>query len=264
MENFFYSVKPQPNTPLRYGIKTVKDLWTDNIGIIRTDENNLKIYIIELPFYKVDFNKKILINSSLITKPYPDNPYAFRMDTRTPITLIKEKKFWPTPIRTVFLAEHPFNEKSTWHLPTVVAYEENTINRRHPLSSEFVTWLMGYPKDDFKSLRIEKIQRQSPISIGKKTNKKHLNMTYDSENSLQDIINKAQEIGVEDQVPSIKESLIDEEHIVQFVKNLCSIFSLTPEGCLIAIYCLFLKGAANNGTPASLTVEVVNFLNMTA
>lgn len=61
---------------------------------------------------------------------------------------------------------------------------------------------------------------------------------------------------VADVAPEFKKSLIKNEEISQIILHVAQTFQIEPAIALIAIHLLFLKGAASEGTPQSLSVDV--------
>lgn len=76
----------------------------------------------------------------------------------------------------------------------------------------------------------------------------------DSPDTLSQINEKAQHLG---EANFEKDNdKITEQQAIHIVKHLAACNELTPEEALAAIYRLFLKGAANKGTPNSLSVTI--------
>lgn len=66
-------------------------------------------------------------------------------------------------------------------------------------------------------------------------------------NKLTEIINKAMEIDIKLIDPTLNKNVLSEEEIIKIIELIANELKLNLTNTIIAIYLLFLKGAANSG-----------------
>lgn len=76
--------------------------------------------------------------------------------------------------------------------------------------------------------------------------------------SLASITTDALATPVEQVSPDFKKSSITDNQIEKIVQTLATNFNAQPKDVVVALILLFLKGAASDGTPPTLSVEVTN------
>jgi hypothetical protein len=80
--------------------------------------------------------------------------------------------------------------------------------------------------------------------------------TQQNDNPLENILNAALQEDLSKVAPTISKSAVTDEETNKILDTISSNFQIKKTSAAIAIYLLFLKGAASNGTPLSLIVEV--------